>query len=411
MRKWLQAILILPGLLLPAGCGPVRTPGQAKQPTAVEPSVQAAAPAPGLQTREQSHPATSAASSETTPVVTPTPQNAGTAAETGGHTVARAGSETPIQEIGKTKNAFAGEQEHVDSNTPVPVETSEPDSMESAQPDKAVPPAQSNEPARSAGPNTAPAAFYERYAAILKTYEREDGSVDYATLGRHRIDLKDLLMTLDELDPNAYRGWPREEKLGFWINAYNLKMLEIITRNYPIQSSRWLRLTWPPSDIRHIRGIWTDYKFLVMDEEFTLAAVEQQFFARGFGDPRVYLALAYATRSGPPLRREPYRGTDLDGQLDEQVRRFLSSPQGLQIDRRNMVVRLSAIFKPSWRGKEFVGRCATDKKFKDRDAETRAVLNFLTNYLSREDAYFLEVENYAIEYMNFDWRLNDASSS
>jgi hypothetical protein len=125
----------------------------------------------------------------------------------------------------------------------------------------------------------------------------------------------------------------------------------------------------------------------------------------------VYLAITYAARSGPPLRRAPYRGEGLDRQLDEQVRRFLSSPQGLQIDRRNMVVRLSAIFKPSWRGKQFVARYATDKKFKNRDPQTRAVLSFLTNYLSREDVDFLEVENYTLEYINFDWRLNDASGS
>jgi hypothetical protein len=74
-----------------------------------------------------------------------------------------------------------------------------------------------------------------------------------------------------------------------------------------------------------------------------------------------------------------------------------------------MTVSLSAIFKPAWRGKEFVARYGTDKKFKDRDPETRAVLNFLTNYLSRDDAYFLETENYTLEYTNFDWRLNDTS--
>ena len=73
------------------------------------------------------------------------------------------------------------------------------------------------------------------------------------------------------------------------------------------------------------------------------------------------------------------------------------------------MVRLSALFKPGWRGKEFVGRYGTDKKFKSRDPETRAVLNFLTNYLSREDVEFLEVENYSLEYLNFDWRLNDTS--
>jgi hypothetical protein len=36
------------------------------------------------------------------------------------------------------------------------------------------------------------------------------------------------------------------------------------------------------------------------------------------------------------------------------------------------------------------------------------VLNFLTRYLPREDVYYLEVENYTLAYMNFDWRLNDS---
>jgi hypothetical protein len=207
----------------------------------------------------------------------------------------------------------------------------------------------------------------------------------------------------------VYQRWPRDEKLAFWINAYNAKMLDIITRNYPIQSSWWLRLTWPPDDIRHIRGIWTDFKLLMMDEEFTLSEVERRLFQKTFEDPRICLALTYASRSSPSLRRQPYQGPGLDRQLDEQVRQFLTSPQGLQIDRRGMVVRLSALFKPTWRGAEFVARYGTDKKFKTCDAETRAVLNFITGYLSREDVYFLEVENYAIEYMNFNWRLNDTS--
>jgi len=216
-------------------------------------------------------------------------------------------------------------------------------------------------------------------------------------------------MELGDLDPNSYAAWSSDEKLAFWINAYNLKLLEIITRNYPIQSSWWLRLTWPPSDIRHVPGIWTDYKFIVMGEEFTLAEVERRFFHRTFSEPRAYLAIGYACRSGPPLRRQPYDGEHLARQLDEQVKAFLASPQGLRIDRQTMVVHLSAIFKPAWRGKEFLARYGTDKKFKDRDPETRAVLNFITGYLSREDIYFLETENYTIEYTNFDWRLNDTS--
>ena len=82
------------------------------------------------------------------------------------------------------------------------------------------------------------------------------------------------------------------------------------------------------------------------------------------------------------------------------------------VRRRNRgatVVYLSAIFKPTWRGMEFVTRYGTDKKFKDRDPEIRAVLNFIAGYLSCEHAYFLETENYSIEYTDFDSCLNDAA--
>jgi hypothetical protein len=252
-------------------------------------------------------------------------------------------------------------------------------------------------------------SFYREYAGLLQQYVRQDGRVDYDSLRRKRLWIKELLRAPDELAPEVYGNWSHDEKLAFWINIYNLKMLDVIARNYPIESSWWLRLTWPPSDIRHIEGIWSNYRFIVMDEEFTLGEVERRFFRKLLADPRAYLAITYASRSGPAFRRQPYRGRDLGQQLDEQVRTFLSAGHGLWIDRDKGIVYLSALFKPAWRGKEFVARYGTDKKFKDRPAETRAVLNFLTHYISDDDVYFLEVENYSIEYTNFDWRLNDTS--
>jgi hypothetical protein len=292
-----------------------------------------------------------------------------------------------------------------------PQEIIEPNESRPAEPNlpaAGMPEAIEDQKSEIRNPKSMP-SFIKAYADLLQGNVHADGSVDYGNLHRRRLEVKQILMELGELDPNTYAAWSSDEKLAFWINAYNLKMLEIIARNYPIQSSWWLRLTWPPSDIRHIAGIWTDYKFIVMSEEFTLAEVERRFFHRTFNEPRAYLAISYACWSGPSLRRQPYRGDGLAQQLDEQVKAFLASPQGFRIDRQAMVVRLSAIFKPTWRGKEFVARYGTDKKFKDRDPETRAVLSFIAGYLSREDAYFLETENYTIEYMNFDWRLNDTA--
>jgi hypothetical protein len=251
------------------------------------------------------------------------------------------------------------------------------------------------------------ASFHEKCADILNTYVDSSGMVDYETLKRKRLELKHLLDEFENLERDVYDSWSKEDKIAFWINTYNTQMLNIIVKNYPIQSSRWLRLLWPPNSIRHIKGIWSKYKFLVMDEEFTLLRIEQQFFRKKFDEPRVFFALCQASLSSPPLRNKPYYGDKLYQQLDDQVKKFLSSPKAFKIDRDNQMVCLSAMFKPTWFGKEFVRKYNTDKKFKDKEPVVRAVLNFITNYVPEQDVNFLELENYSVEYMKYDWKLNE----
>jgi len=251
--------------------------------------------------------------------------------------------------------------------------------------------------------------FHDKCADILNNFVDKDGMVDYRALRRKKLELKKLLNEFDQLDPNEYNCWPKEDKIAFWINAYNIQMLNIIIANYPIDASRILSLFWGPHSIRHIKGIWTDYKFMVMDEEFTLKEVQQRFFNKEFGEPIVYFALSYASLSSPPLRSEPYYGYKLHEQLEDQTKRFLSSGRALKIDRDKHTVYLSAILQSSWHGQEFVGKFGTDKKFKDQQPATRAVLNFITNYIAQRDVDFLEVENYSVQYIKYDWTLNDSS--
>lgn len=260
-------------------------------------------------------------------------------------------------------------------------------------------------------------SFHDKCADIFKNFVDEDGKVDYRRLKLKRSQLRRLLSEFDRLDRNEYESWPKDDKIAFWINAYNVKMLDIIVRNYPIKSKPWFRIMWDPADIRHIPPVgkigtrkWDMYKFMVMDEQFTLAAIEEQFFRKEFADPRIFLALSYASLSGPPVRNEPYYGRKLDEQLEDQARRFLSSPRGFRIDRGRQTVYLSALFGPTWHGKEFVSKFATAKKFKDKPPATRAILNFISNYVSERDASFLEVGNYDVKDMKYDWRLNDSPS-
>jgi len=258
-------------------------------------------------------------------------------------------------------------------------------------------------------PNAWPGtAFHDKCAALLKEFVDDKGRVDYASLKRKRLELKKVLGEFAALDPNEYKAWPRQDKIALWINASNLQMLDIIVRHYPIEPiSRFHSVIWGPKSVRHIEGKWTKFKFMVADEVFTLSEIEQRFFRKEFRDPRVFLALTRASVSSPPLRNEPYYGYKLDEQLDDQARRFLSSPLALKIDRDKGKVYISAIFQKNDYGREFLEKYAIDRKFKGKEPETRAVLNFITNYVPESVKSYLELGNYTVQFIGYNWTIND----
>jgi len=255
------------------------------------------------------------------------------------------------------------------------------------------------------------ASFHDKCADILKEFVHDNGMVDYQGLRRKRLELRAVLREFDKLKRSEYESWPREDKIAFWINVYNLQKLRIITDNYPIKpSSRILTIFYRgTNNIRHIEEKIARHKFLVMDEEFTFAAIEKLYFRGEFDDPRIFFAISSGCLSSPPLRNEPYYGRNLNEQLDEQTRRFLSSPLAFRIDREKERIYLSALFQSSWYGREFINKFAVDRKFKDHPPQTRAVLNFITNYIPKEDVIFLETGNYTVKYMKYDWTINDGS--
>ncbi|HIJ53050.1 MAG TPA: DUF547 domain-containing protein [Planctomycetes bacterium] len=286
-------------------------------------------------------------------------------------------------------------------NEPAPPKP-EPNDVEpiQAEPNKAKPPPK--------------VTFHDKCADILSSFVDEKGMVDYRRLKLKRLKLKQLLDEFAELHRSEYNSWPKEDKIAFWINTYNIQRLKIIIGNYPIDSYWWLHLLpgWEPDSIRHINkriGSISNQKFYVMEEEFTLPKVEQRFFRKEFDEPRVFLALCSATLSSPPLRNEPYRGPKLSQQLDDQAKKFLSNPLAFKINKKKQTVYLSHILQPTWFGSEFIQKYGTNKKFKDQPPAVRAVLNCLTNYISRQNTNYLKVENYSIQYMRPNWRLNDSS--
>jgi hypothetical protein len=246
---------------------------------------------------------------------------------------------------------------------------------------------------------------YKGYATELRTYVDGEGKVNYRGLKTHRMKLDSFAAMMSELQPEAFEKWKDQDKIAFWINAYNALTLTAILNNYPIKASFFRSLRFSDNSIRQIPGVWDELKFSVMDQSITLDGIEHDILRKKYDEPRIHMALVCAAMGCPPLRSEPYTGEQLDTQLNDQTTRFLSNPKKFRIDRKNRTVYLSPIFK--WFGIDFVKKFGTEKEFSEFPESQRAVLNFITGFVKPEDKAYLEKGGYSIEYLTYDWSLNE----
>jgi len=301
---------------------------------------------------------------------------------------------------------IAQRDSQADTNKP---QITEPNNTQIVEPNQVQNIAGPNEP--NAQQNICEIDIYKKCRDILGNYVNSYGKVDYKVLKRNRADLRSLLDDLAGFDPNIYQSWGTEDKIAFWINVYNLQMLNLIVSNYPIESTAWSRFfNWPPDDIRYIDkklGGIEIQKFIVMNEQFSPRLIERNFLSQQFNEPAAFFALFHGGQSGPRLLNEPYCGKTLKKQLDDQIKRTVSDTGNFRIEPEKKVVYLHSILEPSWYGNYFISRYGTEKDFKDQPAPVRAVLNFLADYLPAKDVAYLRLENYSVSFVRYNWRLDE----
>jgi hypothetical protein len=246
---------------------------------------------------------------------------------------------------------------------------------------------------------------YESYSKTLADHMNENGRVNYKKLKENRVEFMTFLRALESLERESYELWSQEEKIAFWINAYNALTLEAILKNYPIKSTFFRSLTFPKNSIRQIPGVWDTMTFVVMGKDITLDAIEHGVLREEFQEPRIHMALVCAAKGCPPLRQEPYNGEALSEQLNDQASRFLSDKKNFFIDKKKGVVYLSSIFK--WYREDFFTSESSDERLEGYKPREKAVLNFIFRYLSEEDSKFLAMGPLLVKYLKYDWELNE----
>lgn len=225
-------------------------------------------------------------------------------------------------------------------------------------------------------PSASHADWVDEFDGLLKahvTNGRIDGIglkvVDYAVVARDDRYTTALRGLAAAKEPTT-----RDEKLAYWINAYNLLAIKMMVEHPKVESIR---------DIGSMfKSVWKMDAGVAAGRTRTLDEIEHKIL-RPMKEPRIHVAIVCASVSCPDLWPEAYRAKTLDEQLTNQSRRFLINRDKGVLSTRS-TVRVSSIFK--W--------------FADDFDDVGGVTGFIEKYSS------IKTKDKKLVYFDYNWKPN-----
>ncbi len=210
-----------------------------------------------------------------------------------------------------------------------------------------------------------------------------DGLVDYGVMSGRRAELDAYVESLSQADLGSLE---RDELKALLINAYNALTVVAILDNSGVES------------IREIDGVWTDLRWSVGGHSLTLDNIEHNILRPFFRDPRIHFAVNCASISCAPLPTWAYTGAELESQLEERSRAFLTNPANVSLSGGRL--RVSRYF--DWYGEDF-----TEEGWSPRAESVPAFIALYgTDDVREAVARDLEI---AFAFADYDWSLNGAT--
>jgi len=184
----------------------------------------------------------------------------------------------------------------------------------------------------------------------------------------------------DDLDP--------AEALAFWVNLYNAGALWTASIAFNEDMGSVLR----------VPGAFSKPWATVAGHRLSLNDIEHGKIRR-YGDPRIHGSLVCGSASCPTLRSEPFTGAELNHQLDDQMRYFISHGGGV-VSHESQVVRLSSVFK--WYGRDFTSPHTMPNL---APADTSRLRDTVAYWFAPHDAAYIWEHRPKVDFMPYDWGL------
>lgn len=218
-------------------------------------------------------------------------------------------------------------------------------------------------------------------------------AADYQCFDKQKDNLKSYLSSLSAVSENSFQQFSKAERLAFLINAYNAWTVELILTEWPELESI--------KDLGSIfRSPWKREFIPLFGETISLDDVEHGMIREKgvYDDPRIHFAVNCASIGCPALLETAYLGSQLEQQLEAQTTRFLKDRTRNRLAEGEL--QLSPLFK--WYRQDFEAGWR----------ESSTLGKFLARYgdaLALDDTQVesLESGKLEIDYLNYDWNLND----
>jgi hypothetical protein len=207
------------------------------------------------------------------------------------------------------------------------------------------------------------------WQTLLENHVSSDGNVNYKALKSNSSQLNTYINQLSKSTPSERSS--KEEKLAYWINAYNALTIDLILRNYPVKS------------IKEINNPWKQRLWEFGKNNYNLDEIEHEIL-RNMNEPRIHFAIVCASYSCPKLQNEAFTAEKLDQQLTKVTKEFLADTNRNQISENS--IKISKIF--DWFSKDFT--------------KNGSLIDFLNLYTEVNIS-----PNAKKRYKDYNWALND----
>ncbi len=163
---------------------------------------------------------------------------------------------------------------------------------------------------------------------ILILNVTDDGKVNYEGVMKDSPLFYKYFRSLSENPPTDQ--WTREEKLAYWINAYNSIAVKMIIDNYPVKN------------INELHDPWNQKFFRIKDKRYSLDDIEHTIL-RKFNEPRIHFLINCASFSSPKLMNRAYTALNIEEAMEKCTRDFINDPARNTIKPNH--VQISQIFE------------------------------------------------------------------